>query len=248
MWTWIITGLVIILLAVLITGFRRRNIVRRVGPDEGIEDIEVASGYDKISQWPQFRLIRKLIIGELRRCEPKGTLVDIGCGPGYLTVDILKAFPHLTVTGMDIAGEMVQKASGNVSRLGFGARAGFYQGDIHGLPFESGSVDFVVSTLSMHHWTDPSLAVSEIYRVLKPGSGFLLFDLRRDSPRLFYWIIKFAQWFILPASMGRIDEPTSSALASYTPSELGKILSGTPFAAWNIKKGVFWAVVSGRKD
>jgi ubiquinone/menaquinone biosynthesis C-methylase UbiE len=247
MWIWIITGLVIAITAVILTGFRRPDTARRVGPDEGIEDAEVARGYDKISRWPQFRLIRKLIISEIRRHRPEGTLVDIGCGPGYLTADILKAFPQLSVTGVDIAGEMVEKAGRNLSGH-FGSRANFRQGDIHSLPFEDGSVDYIVSTLSMHHWAEPAAAISEIHRVLKPGRGFLIFDLRRDSPVIFYWIIRFAQKFILPPAMGRIDEPTSSALASYTPSELEKILSGTPFGSWNIKEGLFWTFVSGKKE
>ncbi len=248
MWVWIISGLAVVILAVLVIGSIRVDTVRIASPDEAIEDIEVARDYDKISRWPQFGLLRKLVINELRRCRPQGTLVDIGCGPGYLETDILKAFPQLSVTGVDIAGEMVQKAADNLSGLGFGSRAGFRQGDIHELPFENGSVDCIVSTLSLHHWSEPAKAMGEIHRVLKPGGGFLLFDLRRDSPRLFYWVMRFAQTFILPAAIRRIDEPTRSALASYTSVELEQVLSGTPFTEWSIKQGIFWSFVPGVKN
>ncbi len=247
MWIWILTGLLLIVLALLIAGSIRLDTPRRVGPDEGITDIEVARGYDKISRWPQFRLLRKLIIAELRRCHPQGTLVDIGCGPGYLIADILRAFPELSVIGVDIAEEMLQQAAGNLSNPAFSEKISFRQGDIHQLPFENGSVDFVVSTLSMHHWSEPSKAINEIHRVLKPGKRFLLFDLRRDSPRLFYWIMRIAQTFFLPAAVSRINEPTGSALASYTSSELKQILAETPFKEWNIKQGIFWSFVVGEK-
>ena len=247
MWIWILTGLVIIAMALLIAGSRRLDTTRLVSPDEGIDDVEVARGYDKISRWPQFRLLRKFIIAELRRCHPNGTLVDIGCGPGYLIADILRAFPKLSVIGVDIAEEMLQQAAGNLSSPSFKERISFRQGDIHKLPFESGSVDFVVSTLSLHHWSEPLEAINEIYRILKPDKRFLLFDLRRDSPHLFYWIMRFAQTFILPAAISRIKEPTGSALASYTSSELKQILSKTPFKEWSIKQGIFWSFVAGEK-
>jgi len=247
MWVWILTGLILVVLALLVAGSIRLDAPRSVSPDEGIDDIEVARGYDKISRWPQFRLLRKLIIAELRRSRPQGTLVDIGCGPGYLIVDILKAFPQLSVIGVDIAEEMLQWAAGNLSGPAFSKRISFRQGDIHELPFENGSVDFVVSTLSMHHWSEPSKALNEIHRVLKPEKRFLLFDLRRDSPQLFYWIMRVAQTFVLPAAIRRINEPTGSALSSYTYPELKQILSRTPFKEWNIKQGLFWSFVTGEK-
>jgi SAM-dependent methyltransferase len=36
----------------------------------------------------------------------------------------------------------------------------------------------VVSTLSMHHWADPSTALAEISRVLRPGGRVLVWDFR----------------------------------------------------------------------
>ncbi|MFC1921485.1 class I SAM-dependent methyltransferase [Chloroflexota bacterium] len=248
MWVWIVTAIVIVVLAVIIFGCRRLNTARLVGPDEGIEDAEVAKGYDKISRWPQFKLLRKLVIYELGKCNPRGVIVDIGCGPGYLTADVLRAFPELSATGVDIAREMLERAAGNLGRQGLGERADFRQGDIQELPFEDGSVDFIVSTLSLHHWSEPVTAINEIHRVLKPESGFLLFDLRRDAPRCFYWLMKFAQTFILPSAMGRINEPISSALASYTADELRQMLILTPFKECSIRQGIFWSFVVGRKS
>lgn len=248
MWTWIILGIIIIILATLLLGSRRINTTHQIGPAEGIEDIEVAKAYDKISQWPQFRLLRKLIIRELMRHHPQGILVDVGCGPGYLIVDVARLFPKLSIIGVDISEEMVHKAERNLCALGFGERTVFHKGDIHALPFESNSVDFIISTLSLHHWSEPIEAIQEIHRVLKQGGQFVLFDLRRDSPRLFYWLMRFAQTLILPSAMRRMNEPTSSILASYTSHELKQILIMTQFKNWRIQSGIFWSFVLGRKS
>ncbi len=227
MWIWVISGIVVIVLVML--GYCRVNIMRQFSPEEGIEDAEAIQAYDRISQWPQFKLLRKIIIRELKKHNPQGFLVDVGCGPGYFTADIRREFRRLSIIGMDISEGMIQKASINISAPGFKENISFRQGDIHALPFESNSLDFVVSTLSLHHWSEPIQAIREIHRVLKSEGQFLIFDLRRDSPRLFYWLIRFAQMFILPAPMRHINEPTSSVLANYMPVELGATLKVTPF-------------------
>ncbi len=248
MWVWVLSGIAVIVLAILMIGCRRVSITRQVGPEEGIEDTEEVRAYDEISRWFEFKLLRKIIIGELKKYNPRGVLVDVGCGPGYLIADISREFRELSIVGLDISEGMLQKASKNISAQGLKDNVSFRQGDVSALPFESDSLDFVVSTLSLHHWSEPAQGIREIHRVLKPEGQFLIFDLRRDSPRLFYWIIRFAQMFILPAPMRRNNEPTSSVLANYTPVELEAILKATPFKHWNIKRGIFYLFACGRKD
>lgn len=231
----------------LLLSFRRLNVPRQTGPDEGIEDDSVVRAYDRISRWPQFRLIRRMIIKELRKHQPDGSLVDIGCGPGYLLADMARSFQKLNLIGVDISAEMVERAANNLAIKGLDDRVTFRVGDIQGLPFEDSSVDFATSTLSLHHWSDPKQALHEISRILRPGGRFLIFDLRRDSPKLMYWLIKFAQWTILPKAMKRINEPTSSFLASYTPAELTVFMPASGFVEYRIKPGIFWVYVTGQK-
>ena len=51
-------------------------------------------------------------------------------------------------------------------------------GDVVTLPFADGSVDLVVSTLSLHHWDDPAAGLDEIVRVLAPGGQAWIYDFR----------------------------------------------------------------------
>jgi len=46
------------------------------------------------------------------------------------------------------------------------------------LTFPDRSFDLVVSTLSMHHWSDPAAGLAEIGRVLRPGGRALIWDFR----------------------------------------------------------------------
>ncbi len=192
MWIWVLLALAVLLVSVLVTGCRRVSLARQVSA-EGIESDEVVEAYDKISRWPQFRFLRRMIVAGLKKHRPQGVLLDVGCGPGYLVTIIEKSFPGLRIIGVDIAEEMIQMATSKLSSPGSGGRVEFRQGDVQKLPFEDDVVEFMVSTLSLHHWQNPKQALEETYRVLKHGGQFLFFDLRRDSRQLFYWLLRFAQ-------------------------------------------------------
>jgi ubiquinone/menaquinone biosynthesis C-methylase UbiE len=243
---WIILALAFLVLIIAMLGYPRMTFPRQPSL-EGVEDPEAVQAYDRISRWPQFKVLRRRVVVELKKHHPKGSIVDVGCGPGYLVADIAEALPHLHVIGVDIAEEMIEVAARNLSSLGLSEQVEFRRGDAQNLPFEDNAVDFVVSTLSLHHWSDPRQALQEIYRVLKPEGQFLLFDLRRNGRRLFYWLLRFAQTFVVPAALRRINEPIGSVLSSYTPAELEALLSGTPFQQWRIKPGLGWMFVWGSK-
>ena len=242
----VISAVILIAIIVAILGFLRVSIPRQANI-EGIETPEAVEAYNRISRWPQFRLLRLIIVREIRKYHPGGIMVDIGCGPGYLIEVMAKSFPHLHLSGVDIAEEMTQQAARNLTSLGLGERVEFRQGDVQELPFEDNAVDFMVSTLSLHHWSQPGQALQEIHRVLKPRGQFLIFDLRRDARRFFYWLLRFAQTFVVPAAIRSVKEPTGSARAAYTPVEVEAFLPGTPFQHYKVKSGFGWMFIWGRK-
>jgi len=189
-----------------------------------------------------------MIVREVKKKHPKGTLVDIGCGPGHLITAIAKSLPNLRIVGVDISEEMLKVARNSLASSVLDKRIEYRQGDVQKLPFEDNAIDFAVSTLSLHHWPDPDIALQEIYRVLRPEGQFLIFDLRRDSRRLFYWLLRLATKFIVPAPLRSIGEPLGSALSSYTFAEADTSLSRSPFQQWKVKSGVGWMFLWGCKD
>ena len=48
-------------------------------------------------------------------------------------------------------------------------------------PFAAGTFELVLSTLSAHHWADPTAAINEQVRVLRPGGQLRIYDLRREG-------------------------------------------------------------------
>ncbi|NPV07911.1 MAG: class I SAM-dependent methyltransferase [Anaerolineae bacterium] len=215
---------------------------------EGIEGQRLVEAYDQVARLPQLQALRQLVLRELEHFGPMGTLVDVGSGPGHLLMDIARAHPNLKLIGVEPSADMVELARRNAEREGLGERIEFRAGDAHNLPFEDESVDFVVSSLSLHHWSAPNAGLQEIHRVLKPGGQLLIFDTRRDPRRIFYWGVLFARQFVVPGPLREIEEPTGSILASYTPMEVSSMLEESPFHVRRIRSGPGWIFIWARKD
>jgi ubiquinone/menaquinone biosynthesis C-methylase UbiE len=215
----------------------------RERPDDG----ESILAFNEIGRGPLFGLIRYVVIQRLKRYRPQGLLMDAGCGPGYLALSVARQFPQLSVLGIDISPETLELAAQNRSAAKLDTQIIFQQADVLQLPVESNSIDFAVSTLSLHHWLFPDKAFSEVNRVLKPGGQLLFFDLRRDMPRLLYYVICFSQRFFAPSPIHRVNGGVGSVLSSLTPSEIEKLPSLSFYSYWKVDKGWGWVYIWGQK-
>ena len=109
---------------------------------------------------------------------PSGRVLDVGCGPGHLANRLARDH-GLSVTGLDLDPAMIERARANAEpAVAAECQPTFVVGGVAALPFPDGSFDLVVSTLSMHHWADPTAGQAEIGRVLRPGGRALIWDIR----------------------------------------------------------------------
>jgi SAM-dependent methyltransferase len=113
---------------------------------------------------------RRLFAGLIRECElpADARVVDIGTGTGA-NLRLLKQIGFTNVTGIepseDAARWCAEKGLGEVR-----------SGDVRARPLPDQSVDLVVATDVVEHVDEDQGAVSEIYRVLRPG-GIVLFTV-----------------------------------------------------------------------
>jgi ubiquinone/menaquinone biosynthesis C-methylase UbiE len=129
----------------------------------------------KLLQVPE-RKLAEAIAGRLKG----GTLIDLGAGTGYLSIEIAKRVPALNVYGIDLSKEMVKIARKHAEGV---ENVRFEIGNAAALPFEDDSIDFIVSTGSLHHWKKPVKVFDECYRVLKSGREAWIYDGCPDVPR-----------------------------------------------------------------
>ncbi|MCH9817236.1 MAG: class I SAM-dependent methyltransferase [Actinomycetia bacterium] len=102
-----------------------------------------------------------------REIEAGETVLDVGCGTGWFAAGLQRARPDVTVIGVDLSEGMLGKA-----RLA--GAANLVQGDGTKLPFADDAVDIVVGRGVLHHLPDPSLALAEWHRILRPGGALVL--------------------------------------------------------------------------
>ncbi len=105
-------------------------------------------------------------------------VLDVGCGLGGKTAAYSEAGAE--AFGVDISKRHIAAAARFAAERGHRAR--FVVGDAAALPFRDDSFGLVVANDSMEHFADPSRAVDDLSRILKPGGRLFLFFTPWRSP------------------------------------------------------------------
>lgn len=198
--------------------------------------------YDRLSGVPIFTFERSLFMRKLRHYSPRGKLLDVGCGPGSLLFKMRQFYPNLILIGLDINKDVLKLAARKFPLH----EVELIRADAEDMPLGPCSIDFVISSLSLHHWSNPCAVFWSIRRVLRPGGRFLMLDFRRDAPWPFYTLAHFAN-LLAPASIKRTRGALGSLYTSYTAEELSDMLLPMNFGQIEITKGLGWMFVTGIK-
>ena len=104
---------------------------------------------------------------------PGMRLVDLGCGPGSITVGLAKSVAPGEVVGVDIESTQIRLASAHAADQRV-ANARFEVGDVRDLSFPDSAVDVVFGHTILMQFQDPIPVLREVSRILKPGglAGF----------------------------------------------------------------------------
>lgn len=111
-----------------------------------------------LDQWT-----RNAIIARLGTLAPAATIVDVGCSTGYLLEDLAARYADARLVGVDMVAAGLHKAHAVLPQ------ARLLRADACNLPFESSSIDAVVSANLLEHVADDSRALAEIERILRPS-------------------------------------------------------------------------------
>ena len=96
---------------------------------------------------------------------PGMKVLDVACGSGNLA--IIAAQKGATVTGIDIADNLVEAAKQRADKLGLDIK--FEQGDAEAMPYPDDSFDVVMTMFGAMFAPRPEVAAGELVRVCKPG-------------------------------------------------------------------------------
>ena len=112
-------------------------------------------------------------------------IVDLGCGPGIVALELARRRPQDFVSGVDVAGRMLERARRHAATRGRDrARLTWIQADATRMPFKAESIDAVTGHSVLYLLTDPGAALAECLRVLRPGGRLLVMEPSDRSVRL----------------------------------------------------------------
>ena len=111
----------------------------------------------------------------LKVCSDKNArILDIGTGPGFFPVILGELGYH--VTGIDLAGHMMEIARINIKKAGLEDRCSILERDALHTEFEQDSFDLIINRNVTWTLEDPQRAYREWKRILRPGGKLLIFD------------------------------------------------------------------------
>jgi SAM-dependent methyltransferase len=104
--------------------------------------------------------------------QPTLKVLDVGCGPGSITIGLAKLAPQGQVTGVDLSETLLEHARNDAKSQGI-SNITFTKADAYTLPFPDGSIDVLHTHQAVLHLHEQVRAIREFLRVLKNPGGLL---------------------------------------------------------------------------
>lgn len=148
---------------------------------------------------PARRLLQspRRIVGHLG-LTPGDRVLEVGPGPGWFSPTLAASVPDGCVVLVDVQVEMLRFA---LDRLADHTRVLAAQGDAAALPLPDGSVDAALVVAMLGEVPEPTEAIAELARVVRPGGVLVVAETRTDSD------------FIRLDALRRMVEPRGFAFA-----------------------------------
>jgi ArsR family transcriptional regulator len=109
---------------------------------------------------------------------PPLDVADLGCGEGYLTLETARW--ARSVIAIDHSARVLARARELAARRRV-KNVTWKSGELTSLPIHDASVDLALLSQALHHAPEPSRALAEAVRIVRPGGTLLVLDLRQHD-------------------------------------------------------------------
>jgi SAM-dependent methyltransferase len=157
-------------------------------------DVYTHGHHDAVLRSHRWRTAENSAAYLLPHLAPGLRLLDVGCGPGTITIDLAGRVAPADVIGIDAAGDVIAQAAAAATEAG-ADNVTFAVGDVYALDFPDESFDVVHAHQVLQHLSDPTAALREMRRVVRRGgivavrdSDYGAFTWSPADARLDRWI------------------------------------------------------------
>jgi len=134
------------------------------------------NGYDSsISNTHSWRTAENSCNYMLKYIKPTDKILDVGSGPGTITLDLAQYVPHGEIIGIEPTKELIEESLKNQKNHRSSNpinNVKFQEASVYSLPFPDDYFDIVHAHQVVVHLAEPLMALKEMKRVLKP-QGYL---------------------------------------------------------------------------
>jgi arsenite methyltransferase len=118
---------------------------------------------------------RRRIVREALAVSPGERILDVGCGPGFYCAELAAEVGSSgTVVGVDSSSAMLALAA---RRCAGHEEVELRAGDAVSLPVEDASFDAALCVQVLEYVPDPTVALAEMHRTLRPGGRVVVWDV-----------------------------------------------------------------------
>jgi len=159
---------------------------------------------------------------------PPLRVLDLCTGTADLLLEVVSRDPRNSGLGVDFAQAMLALGARKLARRGYASRARLAGGDGERLPVRSASFDAALVGFGIRNIGDPSRALAEVHRALKPGGRFVVLEF--SMPKGLLGRLYRTYFTQLLPRIGRLVSGDGSAYA-YLPASVQAFPSPQAFAA-----------------
>lgn len=164
--------------------------------------------------------------------EPGQDVLDVACGTGDLTQALAQRTQAATVTGLDFTRAMLDVAEHKRDRRPGTplARIRYVEGDAMALPFDDASFDALTIAFGIRNVQEPSRALAEFARVLRPGGRLVILEFHRPRNPIVRAFNGFYAGRVMPWTATLLARDRSGAYR-YLPKSVGSFMDAEQLRA-----------------
>ncbi|MBN1176357.1 MAG: methyltransferase domain-containing protein [Dehalococcoidales bacterium] len=162
------------------------------------------------------------IIKDVGFLKTTGRFLEMGAGPGFLSVMLAQKYPDISVTAVDISPGMVEVGKEYIAENMLEGRIDYLVGDVSDRDFiqKLGKFDFVFTSFSLHDWRPLDGAIRNLWEAVGDGGILYVHDFKRQG-----WLR------FLPVD----DEGFEAMKNAYTPDEIRAVLRQLEITDYSIR-------------